>query len=517
MSDRPFITSEVCPVLTKDLKGTLNATWHINSGEYDPVEATYRLMNCGEETFAAVYRAIAAAKQTVDIVCWGFQPSMYFIRDGSASLSIGQLLERKAAEGVRIKVLGWDMDVMGFNPVGLAGEANLPGRTGVANRNQTKRLDDTRAYSQEGRFTSTDAQYAYDRYWFGLYMDKQDNVPIHPRYQNHPGVSQQQQHLQRQQNAPLRFRGRGFGPLERLEILWRMRYRNLMPASVTSAMLNAAFPTHHQKCVLVDYGLPERAIGFVMGHNMLDEYWDTEAHSCRATTPDRGRNGAYPRQDISAVVSGPVLYYLHKNFVEGWQDVTGEDLARDPARQAASARYHSEDNAQRCALLRRDQGQVTKAQILRTQSQKNVRDIAALYTRMLKNATRLVYVENQYFRWLPFADEIKKVAARLAAAGADPGKYGNLNLFVITNSSDEGVGPGRRSAPARWHVKRPKKTTSNKPYCPAPFPASAFMCAAWWPRTPPAISQTCTAPYPPIPGNRWPCVMTLRPTLPHAS
>jgi hypothetical protein len=49
MSDRPFITSKLCPVLTKDLKGTLNATWHINSGEYDPVEATYRLMNCGEE------------------------------------------------------------------------------------------------------------------------------------------------------------------------------------------------------------------------------------------------------------------------------------------------------------------------------------------------------------------------------------------------------------------------------------------------------------------------------------
>jgi phosphatidylserine/phosphatidylglycerophosphate/cardiolipin synthase-like enzyme len=60
---------------------------------------------------------------------------MYFIRDGSASLSIGQLLERKAAEGVRIKVLGWDMDVMGFNPV-VWQEANLPGRTGVANRNQ---------------------------------------------------------------------------------------------------------------------------------------------------------------------------------------------------------------------------------------------------------------------------------------------------------------------------------------------------------------------------------------------
>jgi hypothetical protein len=29
--------------------------------------------------------------------------------------------------------------------------------------------------------------------------------------------------------------------------------------------------------VLVDYELPESAVGFVMGHN--DEYWDTDKHS----------------------------------------------------------------------------------------------------------------------------------------------------------------------------------------------------------------------------------------------
>ncbi|NAT62651.1 phospholipase, partial [Pseudomonas syringae pv. actinidifoliorum] len=40
----------------------------------------------------------------------------------------------------------------------------------------------------------------------------------------------------------------------------------------------SASASHHQKSVLVDYELPS-AVGFVMGHNSLDEYWDTDDHS----------------------------------------------------------------------------------------------------------------------------------------------------------------------------------------------------------------------------------------------
>jgi hypothetical protein len=360
---------------------------------------------------------------------------MYFIRDGSASLSIGQLLERKAAEGVRIKVLGWDMDVMGFNPW-FGREANLPGRLVWPTAIRTKRLDDTRAYSQEGRFTSTDAQYAYDRYWFGLYMDKPDNVPIHPRYQNHPGVSQQQQHCNGNK-MPLALSWPWVFPLERLEILWRMRYRNLMPASVTSAMLNAAFPTHHQKCA---GGLwpPERAIGFVMGHNMLDEYWDTEAHPV-VPPPRIGAVTEPIHARISPPWSAARAVLSAQEFCRGLARCHRRGPgATPPARPPA--RLPREDNAQRCALLRRDQGQVTKAQILRTQSQKRPGYCRPLHPHAEKRHPPGVCGKPVF----PLAalDEIKKVAARLAAAGADPGKYGNLNLFVITNSSDEGVGAG---------------------------------------------------------------------------
>nr|CUV43046.1 protein of unknown function [Ralstonia solanacearum] len=40
----------------------------------------------------------------------------------------------------------------------------------------------------------------------------------------------------------------------------------------------AGEPSHHQKMVLVDYEMPERAVGFVMGHNTLDAYWDRDDH-----------------------------------------------------------------------------------------------------------------------------------------------------------------------------------------------------------------------------------------------
>ncbi|WP_241659267.1 hypothetical protein [Klebsiella pneumoniae] len=79
--------------------------------------------------------------------------------------------------------------------------------------------------------------------------------------------------------------------------------------------------THHQKTVLVDYELPESAVGFVMGHNMLDEYWDTDKHSAlfrpgNNMDPRLGANGKLPRQDISSRVTGPILEHLH-GFVNG--------------------------------------------------------------------------------------------------------------------------------------------------------------------------------------------------------
>ena len=76
------------------------------------------------------------------------------------------------------------------------------------------------------------------------------------------------------------------------------------------------------------------------------------------------------------------------------------------------------------------------------EAQDGKRDIEKLYLKAVNNATQFIYIENQYFRWPPLAEAINKAAADQTRAGRDPGLHGNLHLFVITNASEDGVGPG---------------------------------------------------------------------------
>ena len=383
---------------------TCTPPWYVQSTEYPPALATYQPLINGEEAFKAVHLAIAQATKTVDIICWGFQPSMFFIRDGRAPC-IGELLMAKAREGIEVRVLGWEAP---FNSAGLGGEANLPGKGPL-------RISD-RALQN-----ATQDQYAYDRYWFARCATG-DYIAAG---------------LRAARSIPV-FVGRGFSVYERAEIAYQAKYKSLDPQlshSTLGALAVAA--THHQKTVLVDYELPDSAVGFVMGHNMLDEYWDTDRHSALNRTegskpaPDCGPRGDTPRQDISSQVSGPILEHLHHNFASAWRKETGEDLL-----------------ASREAMVLGPQLQCTPgitrqvAQILRTQAQDGKRDIEKVYLKAVNNATQFIYIENQYFRWPPLAEAIKKAAADQTRAGRDPGLHGNLHLFVITNASTDGVGPG---------------------------------------------------------------------------
>ncbi|EPN29001.1 putative phospholipase D protein, partial [Pseudomonas syringae pv. actinidiae ICMP 19099] len=123
--------------------------WFVEESEFSPIPATYRPLVNGEEAFRAVYEAIAKAEKSVEIICWGFQPSMYFIRDGCHPC-IGELLRLKAAGGVKVRILGWEMP---FNSAGVAGEGNLPGKGVIRIKSRAMQ-------------SSTPDQYDYDRDWF---------------------------------------------------------------------------------------------------------------------------------------------------------------------------------------------------------------------------------------------------------------------------------------------------------------------------------------------------------------
>lgn len=409
--------------LNETNQGKATLRWFVQATEYDPAHATFKPLVNGEEAFGAVYDAIAAAKHCVDIVCWGFQPSMYFKRGTGAagSLPIGELLEAKGKQGVKIRLLVWcdDLNVAQFSENMMPGNNLASYRSDMRNETQREfdRLWYWRANLNNATRTSTGAlavpsvagrrlAEAIGNY---AYRDKAlDNIE---------------------------FATRDFTLRERVEIAWRTWTQGSDTGrSTTSKDANAAAmsaePTHHQKMVLIDYESPEDAVGFVMGHNTLDAYWDRDDHSSVRMHPQMGRNGTHPRQDISSRVTGNVLADLNSNFCQAWDDATGQSLTQ--ARAGLGARLK----------VNRAIDTPLKAQILRTQSQHGRQDIKALYLKAANNATNYVYIENQYFRFPPLADKLKAAAKAQIAGGRDPGKHGSLYLFVVTNSNDEGIGLG---------------------------------------------------------------------------
>jgi len=368
--------------------------------------ASFKPLVNGREAFGEVYRAIEDAKRSVCIICWGFQPSMYFVRQGSP-LMIGQLLEKKAREGVMVRVLCWAFQVGPYDrlnvtgvPLGL-GEPNTPGRWMV------------RLYDQfDG---SSNEQYQYDKKWYRIYDRKQSAAG---EFNRRHVISDDFP------KDKLLFTSRTYMSADKA-LIGSMRFMDEGLTKETKSTLKG-YPSHHQKTVLVDYEDSQAAVGFVMGHNMLDGYWDSCEHSSKTHPPYSGRNALKPLHDYSSRVTGPITGDLFNNFATAWQLETGEQLPTAPFSEYP---VHRGDPRAFC-------------QILRTQPQYGRKDVMNCYLQAVSNATQYIHIENQYFRWPPLAERIKASAAKQVQCGRTPERHGFLHLFVITNSTDAGMGVG---------------------------------------------------------------------------
>lgn len=232
----------------------------------------------------------------------------------------------------------------------------------------------------------------------------------------------------------IEFATRDFSMIEHAEIAWRTvtdsQYNERSAkAKIQNGAMMGGWPSHHQKMVLIDYEHPELATGFVMGHNTLDEYWDTSRHSYVRMHSKMGRNGFLPRQDISARVTGQILVDLNKNFCQAWDATTGQQLEKQRASAKAPLLRSSKDDLPVMAQILRTQPQVGKG---------GVKDIERLYLQVVNNTTNFIYIENQYFRFPPLAEKLTKLVKSCQAGGRKTPLY----LFVVTNSSDDGIGPG---------------------------------------------------------------------------
>ena len=84
----------------------LTLDWFANKAFYPPRAGVHikPLIN-GQAAFDAVHAAMEAARHSIDIITWGFDPAMRFKRpDGPR---IGELLQTKGREGVQARVLVW--------------------------------------------------------------------------------------------------------------------------------------------------------------------------------------------------------------------------------------------------------------------------------------------------------------------------------------------------------------------------------------------------------------------------
>ncbi|RMT08622.1 Phospholipase D/transphosphatidylase [Pseudomonas coronafaciens pv. oryzae] len=442
----PSITTPVAT--SKNMSCNINLPWFVQGTEYCPAEATFEPLVNGERAFGAVYDAIMAAKHSVEIACWGFQPSMYFKRGDTCSLCIGELLALKAQEGVQVKVLCWSDSTH----MAQALENTTPGDNvsnwipglddffhatsiskGLGFDSTTRKLEELRAKGAQDRDKD---QIEIDKLWYRqvrlAYTGAETGViELGQRFFRVMGWGDEESI----KDTRLQFVTRDFSVTDRVETAWRLAMQALdqdrstkNKVMSTGAMFLA--PTHHQKMVLVDYEQPDLAVGFVMGHNTLDAYWDKDDHAYERQTAQKGRNGTTPRQDISSRVTGPILEYLNQNFCEAWEKETKVDLL--------TARKHIADKLKG----RREYGTPLMAQILRTHSQSNVRDIEKLYLKAVNNTSQFIYIENQYFRWPPLAEKIKSVVQNLVDGGRNLEAHGPIYLFVVTNSSEEGMGDG---------------------------------------------------------------------------
>ena len=415
----------IVPIATSKTNSCqLNLPWFVQRTEYGPVPATFEPLVNGERAFGAVYDAILAAKSSVEIICWGFQPSMYFKRGDTSSLCIGQLLGMVAAKGVKVRILCWSDSL---HLTAAFAENMTPGRNLASfmsgGRNDAQREFDWEWYR---RATKTDVK---RRSWF------ESHTPLGALSRARGDWLAKAFSFGKEAFENIEFVARDLNLTDRVEIAWQVALNSadgqrsrFNKAATAGAM--SMIPTHHQKMVLVDYETPDTAVGFVMGHNMLDAYWDKNDHSAAKMHAQTGRNGETPRQDISSRVTGPVLEYLNHNFAQAWLHETGIDLLT-PRKAIANA-----------LRPRAGFGPRMMAQVLRTQFQEGRQDIKANYLQAVRNATQFLYLENQYFRWPPLAEEIKKAAAVQVAWGRNTAVHGPIYLFVVTNSSDEGMGDG---------------------------------------------------------------------------
>lgn len=283
---------------------------------------------CGEKVFQKIADDIKTATRSVDIITWGFDPGMVLKRGTRAQdgQRYGDLLIEVATrkkDPVIVRLIVWHDDQASETMM-----KNIPGVYGP-------RFPAVGCTAETGFYSESHQRYNAE--WFEkICKGRIPNICFHVRSM-----------------LP--------------EFFPKSIRDEFIPPSI-SLLATARFPTHHQKMLLIDYEIPPKAVGYVMGHNSITDFWDTAEHVFQdprretfyhddptnfsagpALDPGAGaylgyyqpseaeletkrralenyakRNSfvAKPYQDVSSRLRGTILYDLNHNFCQAWSEST---------------------------------------------------------------------------------------------------------------------------------------------------------------------------------------------------
>lgn len=388
---------------------------------------------CGEEVFARIAKDLVFARQSVDIITWGFDPGMVLIRGASAEDGVryGDLLKSIATRKknpVKVRLLVWHDDAAAHAQMN-----NNPGYYGI--RFPLIDIAFKDFYSEHHQ--------AYNDEWYRqVYADEIPNLHFHVR------------------DVPL-------------EIVDQALSDESAPTNI-KAMIAKRYPTHHQKMMLVDYELPKLAKGYVMGHNSITDFWDTKEHKFRDIRRERfyamdhaklqkkawetvseferrvadqvaqayidgHSHVAKPYQDVSCRVQGPILYDLNHNFCQAWaESKRPNSLFRElcwlawlprlkPAVKIAGKIGDAQHTEMDAGFIVRRKALALSAfnlpdgchnlQLLRTQPLHGEKTIKECYANLTRQMLHYIFIQNQYIQYQPWAEHLMEFSRALRAAG----------------------------------------------------------------------------------------------------
>ncbi|MGW8391179.1 phospholipase D-like domain-containing protein [Pseudoduganella sp. HUAS MS19] len=417
-----------------------------------------KLFICGQEGFADIAAQISAAQESIDLVCWGFDPGMELVRTGKSwprGPTYGDLLIAAAKRGVKVRLLIWhDSYVGGF-------AKNMPGYT-----------HDDDPWSSEYVPPET--------------ISAVNSLARRQAAQKDPGIFQRLKADQINSDARTEYcynwyKAATRGLLGLIQVRLRAGTAKAIKGTLATeprqpgSLLNGEVEslglvragTHHQKPILIDYAYQEgeKAVGYVMGLNSVTDYWCTTSHhledyrrerggkneaqeavqldtpnGATGANPDAGFLTLKPYQDYACRVEGAALHCVYKNFVTAW------DRAIDDRTRAAERACTSRQDGCSAPPARLDRpakpGDST-VQIVRTQPEEDgdmtIKEVYFQATDIAALGGGYLYLENQYFQYEDWSrrllDKRKSVVAAWNRGRAKAGKSMEamplMHVFIV--------------------------------------------------------------------------------------